>query len=113
MNITAGYKEIINMVSNCNVYIGQDIIIITPIQSFPHKVYHPSKLFSSNLYRVDKLFSPIEQYQPQQVIFKEVIKDEVQIIYSKGSTKYSIRIKDLTTTEKQIMKDNISRLPQN
>jgi hypothetical protein len=97
-------REYINIISNCDIYLSQHYFVIVPFQTFPFKAYHPPVLFVHPGESIDPQLSFLHQSVPVKISFKQVIKDEIEIRYTRQNINHQITLKALEPHQKKAMK---------
>jgi hypothetical protein len=97
---TSGMKQIFSSITNCDIYLSDNYFTIVPFQTFPFKAFHKPILLVKEKSSVKKSLHFLNIFSPDKIIFKEVIKDEIEIQYHEDRNKYLIRLKGLTTEDK-------------
>jgi hypothetical protein len=97
---TSGMKQYISFIKNCDIYLSDTYFIIIPFQTFPFKAYHKPILLTKEKSSLRSDFYFLNIFSPDKIIFKEVIKDEIEIQYHENHNKYQIRLKGLNTEDK-------------
>jgi len=97
---TSGMKTVHSFITNCDIYLSETYFTIVPFQTFPFKAYHKPILFVKEKSSLKNNFHFLNIFSPDKIIFKEVIKDEIEIQYYQNYNKYQIRLKGLTTEDK-------------
>jgi hypothetical protein len=110
---TKRYKSYISLIDRCNIFVTEKFIVIIPSQSFPwHAMHHPI-LITKNITRIQNKFPNFNVVSPSEIILKETIKDEIEIKYNDPihkNNKYQIRLKELTTTEKIYLHEQLENV---
>ena len=98
---TSGMKEYISFITNCDIYLSKNYFTIIPFQTFPFKAYHKPILLAKEKSSLKNNFYFLNIFSPDKIIFKEVIKDEIEIQYHDNHNKYQIRLKGLNDEDKK------------
>ena len=96
----SGMKEYISFITNCDIYLSETYFTIVPFQTFPFKAYHKPILLVKEKSSLKNNFHFLNIFSPDKIIFKEIIKDEIEIQYHENHNKYQIRLKELTAEDK-------------
>jgi len=97
---TSGMKQIFSSITNCDIYLSENYFTIIPFQTFPFKASHKPILLVKEKSSLKDSFHFLNIFSPDKIIFKEVIKDEIEIQYHEDGNKYQIRLKGLTSEDK-------------
>jgi len=97
---TSGMKEYFSFITDCDIYLSENYCTVIPFQTFPFKAYHKPILLTKEKSSLKSIFYFLNIFSPDKIIFKEVIKDEIEIQYHENHNKYQIRLKGLTTEDK-------------
>ncbi|MEQ1797981.1 MAG: hypothetical protein ABL872_08510 [Lacibacter sp.] len=98
---STGYKSYISFINYCDIYLADDYVVIMPFQTFPFKAFNEPILLTGSIVNLKSGLGFLKQYIPDKIIFKKVIKGEIEINYHEGNAKYVIRLQGLNTEEKQ------------
>ncbi len=94
-------REYINIISNCNIYLLQHFFVIVPFQTFPFKAYHPPVLFVRPGELIDPQLSFLQQSVPGKISFKQAIKDEIEIRFTRQNVHHQLTLKALEPQQKK------------
>ncbi len=100
LRITTGNKEYLNLVNSCDIHLSENYIVFILFQTFPWKLYHYPVLFAEKIEILNNI-GVSHRYKPEKIVFKEVVKDEVEIIYKVMHQRRILRIKGLNQSQKQ------------
>ena len=99
---TNGARTGISPNNNCDIYLFDNFLAIVRRQNFIFKVFFAPVLITSDITNTKNIFNYLTVYKPDRVIFKEIMKDQIDIkikdpIYR--HYKIDITFKELTSEQ--------------
>ncbi len=99
---TSGLKTYIFPNNYCDLYLFDNYLAIVRKQHFIFKVLFAPMVLSSNTHNTNSIFNHLKSYKPSQIIFKELIKGEIDIKLNDINNKHytiDITLKGLTNEQ--------------
>jgi hypothetical protein len=103
---TSGYRTYISPCSSCDLYLFDDYLVIVRTQNFIYRVHFAPIIITSYLMAEESMFSYLELNVPDQIIFKQVLKGEIEIRLTDLHYKHyktEITLKGLTDTQMDLL----------
>jgi len=94
---TSGLKTYTYPINRCDLYLFDNYLAIVRRNDFIFKVFFPPIVLTSDISTTKNIFDNLKSYKPDQIIFKQIVKGEVDIKITDPAYKHYSR--DITLKE--------------